>query len=1119
MAHPCHFLTLLPGLFTLAIAGLPLPAVAQTAGDGTLGTQVNGDLTAPCSGTCFITNGSARGSNLFHSFQRFSLPNATDAAGFVITPAIQNVITRVTGQGNAFVSNINGTIATIDSTGALTPANFFLLNPNGIIFGPNATLLVGGSFLATTVDRMQFQDGTVFNTRDPVPLLTVSVPTGLQVGQSPGSIQSAMQISAGANGLFTDVALIGGEVILDGSFIISPGRRVEIGGLSEGTVGLNVNDGLSLSFPGNASRSNVTLQNGSVVDVIAAQGGAIAITGQNIGIDGSLLLSGILGNSGNVQAGDITLNATNQLTIAGTSSVLPNSAIINAVLPNSVGNGGNVQITAGSLLMDDSASVLVNTTGEGNAGNVFVQARDRVTLNNTSTIQSNVTQTGAGQGGNIQIVADNIALNSASQIQSLSAGQGNSGNVRLDARDRITISGRLANGASGIVTSILATGIGQGGTLQLSSGTLELTDGAQLQAASEGRGDAGDIVIDVRDRVLFNAGAALSLTLGVGNAGTIRIAANTLELLAFESTLQSSTIGIGNAGNIVLNIRDRVTFDNSNVVSAVDREAVGQGGDIQISTNVLEVKNRTQLNASTFGRGNAGNILIDARDRVSLDGADVVSYVQDGGLGDGGIIQISTKTFTANNQTGLNTLTAGTGNAGGVVIQASDQILFDDSFITSRALPGSTGGGNDIVLSTNRLQLTNGSTINANTETAFAAGNIRVEANSIIMTDRNPQTGQPSGLFSQTGGTGNGGNIFVNANSLRLLNGALLDVRTVADGDSGSITVNANTVDLLNGSLLNAATESTGRAGNINVNARDRLTIAGTDPAFDPARQNTLPNSGIFVRSQNTTGAAGNIIVTAPQVRLDQGIISAESAAVDGGNINLNMRDFLFLRNGSLISATAGTAAAGGNGGNITINAPRGFIIGVKGENSDITANAFTGSGGRVNITAQGIYGLQFRPQLTPFSDITASSTFGFSGTVTLNTPDVDPSRGLQELPFDLVDPSQQIAQTCSRGVGSRELGTFVVTGRGGLPQNPADLLPGSLPVKPLASLDEGTIQANLNPAAVTELKSAATPAIAEAQAIVKTDQGEILLVATTPVPLSIKSSALSNCPQFPSEP
>jgi large exoprotein involved in heme utilization and adhesion len=148
----------------------------------------------------------------------------------------------------------------------------------------------------------------------------------------------------------------------------------------------------------------------------------------------------------------------------------------------------------------------------------------------------------------------------------------------------------------------------------------------------------------------------------------------------------------------------------------------------------------------------------------------------------------------------------------------------------------------------------------------------------------------------------------------------------------------------------------------------------------------------------------------------------------------------LLLRRQSTISTTAGLAQAWGNGGNITITAPRGFIVGVKTENSDITANAFTGNGGRVTITAQGVYGLQFRPQLTPFSDITASSTFGISGVVDLNILGIDPTRSLFVLPSSPLDITTQFDDRCSYHYKGRAT-SFIVTGRGGYPTDPADIL------------------------------------------------------------------------------
>ncbi|MEX0270826.1 filamentous hemagglutinin N-terminal domain-containing protein [Leptolyngbyaceae cyanobacterium UHCC 1019] len=1095
-----HRLTLASA--TVSAIFVSLPIQAQIVPDATLGTQAIGAC-AGAGGTCGIINGTTRGSNLFHSFLQFSLPNG-DVAAFITNPAIQNVIVRVTGVGQPFISNINGAIATLDPAFNLTPRNFFLLNPNGIVFGSRATLLNGGAFLATTAERMHFQDGTVFDSRDAAPLLTVSVPIGLQFGQTPGKIQAAWQISAGVNSLFTDVALVGGDIDLNGSFIISPGRRVEIGGLSaSGTVGLNLSDGLSLSFPANVLRGNVSLRNDSIIDVSADQGGAITITGQNIDIDGSLLLSGMTGNGANLQAGDITLNATQQVTIGGSSNILPNSAIINAVLPNSTGNSGNLRIITGSLDINDGARILVNTIAEGNAGNIFIQARDRVTLNNGSTIESNVLPTGIGQGGTIQITAKAIALN-RSQIQSLTAGQGNSGNIVLVAQNEITLAGgsQASGTASAIITGVNPTGVGSGGTLQISAGDLSLTDGAQLRTASLGRGNAGNIVVDVRDRVIFNEAQALSIltNTGVGNAGNIRISANTVELRTSESALQSGIQGRGNAGNIVINTREQVKIDGGSIISFVDRESVGQGGDIQVFTKIFEVMNRGQLNASTLGNGDAGNITVDASDLVVLNSADIASYVESSAIGNGGTIQILTQNFEANAQTQLNTSSQGAGSAGEILINVSQGLTFDNSFIASRSLTGSSGNSNDINVSADKVELKNGAKFLATTETAGTAGDIRVNANSVTISDINLQTQEPSGLISATLGSGRGGNILVNTDALRLLNGALIDVRTIASGDSGSITVNANTVELRNGSQLGAATEGTGKAGTITVNARNQVAIAGIDPTFNSDRLSASANSGIVVRSL-ASGEAGDIFITTPQLRLDQGVLDAQSATVDGGNINLTIQDLLLMRRGSQISATAGTAEAGGNGGNININAPRGFIIGVKGENSDITANAFTGSGGQVNITAQGIYGLQFRPRLTEFSDITASSTFGVSGVVAINTLGVDPSRGLQQLPGGLVDPSNRIDQKCAAGSGFRQ-SSFTVTGRGGLPENPLEPLQSS---EGIASwVEVGT--ENTHPSTPTSLPDSSPPLpshpstpslLIEADSVMVDKDGSVQLVAS----------------------
>ena len=228
-----------------------LPVQAQIVPDGTLGTQAIG----ACGGTggaCGIINGTTRGSNLFHSFQQFSLPNG-DAANFITNATIQNVIVRVTGVGQPFISNINGAIATSN------PANFFLLNPNGIIFGSGAALDIRGSFLATTADRMRFQDGVEFRTTDPAPLLTINVPIGLGFTGVPKPIQMRSSfLSPNVGDDFRDFVLVGGNISLDDTEVTTPGRRVELAAIgAPGTVGLAVSgNSLRLSLSDNLSRAD-----------------------------------------------------------------------------------------------------------------------------------------------------------------------------------------------------------------------------------------------------------------------------------------------------------------------------------------------------------------------------------------------------------------------------------------------------------------------------------------------------------------------------------------------------------------------------------------------------------------------------------------------------------------------------------------------------------------------------------------------------------------------------------------------------------------------------------------------------------------------------------------------
>jgi filamentous hemagglutinin family protein len=913
----------LTGCFAIAFS--EKSALAQIVPDSTLGTEnsiVTPNVNIGGGTVDRIDGGAARGANLFHSFSQFNITNG-QRLYFANPSGIENILSRVTGNN---LSNILGTL------GVLGNANLFLINPNGIVFGSNARLDIAGSFVASTANSLVFENGFAFSATAPQapPLLTINVPIGLQYEGNAGSIQvqgSRLAVPSGET-----LALVGGNISLDGALLQAAAGRVELGGVTGvGTVGLNVNSNeLRLSFPDDVVQTDVSLTNSSSVNVRAGGGGSIAVNAQNLNMAaGSRLQAGIglrLGSIGS-KAGDIEVKATGAISLTGGSSI---------------SNG---------------------VFGEGDGGNVTIIAGDRISLDGigrdgfSSGVFSQVIPGAVGNGGNINVITGSISVTNGAQLAADTFGRGNAGSVTITARDRVSLDGVRSDGfSSGVFSQVANGGVGEGGNVTVATGLLSVTNGAVLSVSTFGRGNGGSVTINVRDTATFA---------GVGSDGF-----------------------------------------SSGAYTQVGARAVGDGGDIRIATGSLAVIDGAQLSANTSGRGNGGNVTIDARDTVILDevgsngrASGVYSQLRDIGIGKGGDIQIATGSILVTNGAVLSVSTSGRGDGGNVRINARDRVSFD-------------GVGS---------------------------------------------TGDPSGAFStvRTRAVGNGGTIDMKTESLSLTNGAQLSTSTSGAGDAGGIFIQEADSVLLSNSSISTAVDSgaVGQGGTIDIQAKNLSLI-------------------------------------------DNAQVSATTISGNGGNIRLQVQDLLLLRRGSKISTTAGTAQAGGDGGNIRISTD--LIVAVPKEDSDITANAFEGRGGNINVTTQGIFGIEFRENLTPLSDITASSEFGSDGVVEINTPGVDPSRGLAELPTNVVDPSTQIAQSCpgSGGATASKLSKFIVTGSGGLPASPSEPFRGDAVWHDLRPLTQQT--ANQPPRTV-EPEESATKKLVEAQGWVIGTDGKVILTASTP--------------------
>ena len=1017
------------------IAYLGDGAFAQLVPDTTLGSE-NSRVTLMTPTIDQINGGATRGANLFHSFQEFNVGEGRSA--YFTNPAgIENILTRVTGTNP---SNILGTLGVSDGN-----ANLFLINPNGIIFGANASLDVGGSFVASTASSIKFADGTEFSAVNPSapPLLTISVPIGLQFNGTEGDIvvQDSNQTPAPDNP-FTEVG--------DAGQLPSTAQPV-----NSPTDGTTVN-----AISGNLDNDNDV----DLYQLFLTEGQPFtANTVDGTEVDTQLFLfdgSG-LGLSSNDDTASTLLQSTVPLNepftpaasgtyYLGISSYdndpLSSQGYIFGASGEPTGPGAGLPLSdwdANYGLDSGAYTIMLN-----------LQPDTSIPIPPREGLQVQPGRTLALVGGNVTIQDGNL--------QALGG--------------RVEIGGVAGSGTVGL--NVDGNNLGLSFPDDVTRADVSVTNGAGIDVRAE---DGGSIAINARN---LNISGGSVLAAGIGeNLGSID----------------------SQAEDIMLNATGTITIANSLAFNDVEAGGVGNGGNININARSLSITDGAFLSASTFGQGNSGSIFLQTDDSVSLGrNTAVFSKVEAGGVGNGGNINITAGSLSLTDGAQLQTFVAnwrtedpvvpvgGRGDAGDVNINVRDTITLvgrgrDSGASLTAIITGvgyrAVGNGGNINIQARELSLTNAQ-LGSDTRGQGHAGNVFIRVvDSIYLTTtdnvlegiRRSRIGSAVAPYAE----GNAGDIDIQARSLFLNNGSVLDATTQGNGNAGDIRVSANTLTATNGGQILTTSRSPFPAGTISLNITDSVTLFGSDPNFAQRRTRSDPGTVIILDSPAS------------------GVFADTSGG--GGNINLYTGD-LILRRGSSIS----TNATGSNipGGNITIDTDN--LVAVPKEDSDISANAENSFGGRVIINAQGIFGTQFRPQDTPLSDITASSDLGpqFNGLVELNTPGIDPSRGLANLPTEVVDASNQIDQTCGAGRGEAGKNEFIIIGRGGLPSNPYEMLSNDEALADIHPPSGFSRPRNSQPDAARLVTPQATTSnpkqqLVEAQGWGINDKGQVVLTAT----------------------
>ena len=613
--HDYHYVLL---ALSITLSLLPVSQVeAQLIPDNTLGKE--NSIVNSIDSLQRIDGGAIRGSNLFHSFKEFNIDSGKSVY-FNNPGAIENILTRVTGRNP---SQIFGKL------GVLGNANLFLINPNGIIFGENATLDIGGSFIGSTADSIKLNDGTEFSaTNSSVnPILTISVPLGLQYGGNPGDIEvlkSKLQV-ADSNSL----ALIGGNIKLDGGNLTAPVGGIDLFAVKDGEVSLvNSNGQIKLEVGKGIEYGDIQLLNAANVDGSGNSGGRIQVRGRNITLEDRSIIS--TNTEGNGSGEELNIAATELLKISG-------SYLLAEVKETATGTSSDLIVDSKRLLVNDGGVIGTATEGLGNTSALEIKAEDIQIIGSNSRLLAIVTSKASGNAGNLTIETTNLQVKDGAQIAATTFGKGNAGNMEIKA-DSVELIGFSQSGRaskSGFFTSALQKD-GQGGNLSVTANRLIIRDGATINASNFSSDDPENL-----------QGRA-----GTGTPGNILLNSPFIQLE--NQAIITANANAGDKGNI--NIESQNLQLRQGSIISTNAKNSANGGNIDIDTNTLLALENSDITANSEGSF-GGRVIIDAKGifgtqfREELTSLSDITATSSLGASFNGVVDINT--ITVDPSTGL----------------------------------------------------------------------------------------------------------------------------------------------------------------------------------------------------------------------------------------------------------------------------------------------------------------------------------------------------------------------------------------------------------------------------------------------------------------------------------
>lgn len=780
------------GVALAALALIHLPAGAQTTiVPDTAASATTATTATPAGNTTIIDGGRRVGDNLFHSFTTFSL-GAGDVAswerGAGDGATIANVINRVTGGA---ASMIDGRIETV----GLERANFYFINPAGIVFGANASVAVPNAAYFSTANALRFADGGVFGVSTPTgSVFSVAAPSAFGFIGTQGDI-AVTGVGAGFTTTDAKLSLSAANIAITG-VTITPGA-LDLVALGNAAASVAVDQPIAVRFRTgtiNIDDSLVSVQPSAVqTGLIRAAAGTLALTSSIFASDsndrpaaGVRLLVGDLrlrssptaaqqtylgsfapdvGNAGIVDIDALRLVASET------------SQISSQALPGADGNAGNIRIRAGALTVESGASIVSSAYGTSQSGAIDITA-DSLTTRTGALIET--TTFGTGDGGDLTIRANTLTMSDsviAAEAELFASGDAGTitiaaTNLSLDAGARISSSN---------------AGAGLGGLIDVTADTVTLRNGSRIEADAVGAasGGAGAVGVTARNLQIASMSEISSVTQGSGDAGAIAVDAGTLTI---DGGLINSASqgGAGDAGLVVVTA-NTIDIRNAGEITT-STQGAGAAGFIQIDARAIDLSTNGRIASETLGSGIAGNIVIGPNGttapNVTINSGAQISSSQRGAAasGDAGTVSITAdRLFLGPSAApGIRTDAATVGNAGAIAITART-VELNGAEITSSNGP-TRGFSGSIDLTADTLLLRGGATIDTTSANRDAAGAITLTVGTLTA------TGSAIRSANLAAAGGPAGSILVDAGRIELLDGGSISTNSVA-GAAGDITL------------------------------------------------------------------------------------------------------------------------------------------------------------------------------------------------------------------------------------------------------------------------------------------------------------------------------------------